>query len=375
MRLPRFEPRLRHVDEAGNITHFAGDKIGSNKGMAWISVDELPGDPPYAELLKAEDREYMERFRNTWANAWRLETMPTDPTSAALIINPATGGKAGQFLLDLIEYPRYSDSFMTVYVGGVRFTGPLAPNDSLGLNETERTDCAGDGGAFDHCTRLFGLYLEELGRRFSCAAHAMNAIGRLGELVTCLANLSEPNPKSLDETLDKHDALADALHTLSLAVARCADTKSAIPASTSPTRAAHKSHRLRAKGYTNLKIASLFNAKAVSLVAKIDNETKKPIFERKRGGGGGIFSVGECKPRTIRDWIRNYPDADHAEPKSGFHAGMLTDPEAIKRAVELWGKYWQCYAAAFYKWRQIHKTAPRHQFRYEPQTIVHMNNI
>ena len=57
MRLSRFDPRLRHVDEAGCITHFAGVKINSGKGIEWISVDDLPGDPPYAELLKAADRE------------------------------------------------------------------------------------------------------------------------------------------------------------------------------------------------------------------------------------------------------------------------------------------------------------------------------
>lgn len=375
MRLSRFDPRLRHVDEAGCITHFAGVKINSGKGIEWISVDDLPGDPPYAELLKATDREYMEHFRNDWANTWRIANIPTEPSNAALFINPSTGGPVGKFLLSLIEYPRYSDSFYAVYVGGVRFTGPLTPNDSLKLTADESVDCAGDGGAFDHCTRQFGLCIKELGKRFNCATLAMNAIGRLGELVTCLASLSEPNPDSFDGILIKHDALADALHALSLAIARCADAKPTSPTPADTASKPHKSHRLRTKGCTNREIAALFNSKAAPLVARIDKEKNKPVYELKRGGGGGVLYVGKCSARTIRDWIKNYPDVNHSEPRCGFHAGMLTDPEALKRAVELWGKYCYNYAKAFFQWRQIHKSAPRSQFRYKPQTIIHNNNL
>ena len=97
MRLCKFDPRLRHVDEAGCITHFAGVKIDSAKGIEWISVDDLPGDPPYVELLKATDREYMEHFRNDWANTWRIANIPPPPTTASncpqtkassIILNP-----------------------------------------------------------------------------------------------------------------------------------------------------------------------------------------------------------------------------------------------------------------------------------------------
>lgn len=137
-----------------------------------------------------------------------------------------------------------------------------------------------------------------------------------------------------------------------------------------------KSHRPRAKECTDEKIAALFNQESVPLVRKCDPETQRVIlYENKRGGGGDILYVGGCSPRTIRSWIKKYPSAQQAEPKSGFHAEMLCNPEAIALAAKKWGEFWRAYAKAFYNWRQIHRDAPSSQFRYKTHTVSHVENI
>ena len=137
-----------------------------------------------------------------------------------------------------------------------------------------------------------------------------------------------------------------------------------------------KFHRPRAKECSDEKLAALFNQEAVPLAKKRDPKTHKVIlFESKRGGGGGIHYVGGCSQRTIRSWIKKYPSVQQAEPKSGFHADMLCDPEAVARAAKRWGAYWRAYAEAFYDWRQIHRDAPYTQFRYKTHTVSHVENI
>ena len=137
-----------------------------------------------------------------------------------------------------------------------------------------------------------------------------------------------------------------------------------------------KFHRPRAKECSDEKLAALFNQEAVPLARKRDPETHKIIlYENKRGGGGGVLYVGGCSQRTIRSWIKKYPSVQQAEPKSGFHADMLCDPEAVVRAAKRWGAYWRAYAEAFYGWRQIHRDAPYTQFRYKDHTVSHVENI
>ena len=137
-----------------------------------------------------------------------------------------------------------------------------------------------------------------------------------------------------------------------------------------------KFHRPRAKECSDEKLAALFNQEAVPLARKRDPETHKIIlYESKRGGGGGVLYVGGCSQRTIRSWIKKYPSVQQAEPKSGFHADMLCDPEAVVRAAKRWGAHWRAYAEAFYDWRQIHRDAPYTQFRYKDHTVSHVENI
>lgn len=137
-----------------------------------------------------------------------------------------------------------------------------------------------------------------------------------------------------------------------------------------------KFHRPRAKECSDEKLAALFNQEAVPLARKRDPETHKIIlYESKRGGGGGVLYVGGCSQRTIRSWIKKYPSVQQAEPKSGFHADMLCDPEAVVRAAKRWGAYWRAHAEAFYGWRQIHRDAPYTQFRYKDHAVSHVENI
>lgn len=137
-----------------------------------------------------------------------------------------------------------------------------------------------------------------------------------------------------------------------------------------PIKGTIKKHLPRAKGVTDAWIAAEFNRHAVALV-KDRSQSKKPIYEKKRGGGGGIYYAGGCTVPTIKVWIRKYPDADNAEPISGFHAGMLTDKKAIENAAKRWGEYYQGYAEAFFEWRKTNKAAPRKDFRYQPIRTVH----
>lgn len=130
-------------------------------------------------------------------------------------------------------------------------------------------------------------------------------------------------------------------------------------------------HRERAKGVTDLWIAQEFSKHAVKLIRGID-EDKKPIYERKRGGNhSGFYEVGLLTESGVRKWINTYPDEHNAEPKSGFHAEMLTDGKAIEAAAKRWGNYWRDYAERFYSWRQVNSSAPRNQFRYKPAQTVH----
>ena len=135
-----------------------------------------------------------------------------------------------------------------------------------------------------------------------------------------------------------------------------------------------KKHRDRAKGVTDEWIASEFNSHALELIRE-KKDDGRIVYEKKRGGGGGNYRVGTCSKRTVQDWIKKYPDAYHVEPKSGFHAGMLTDKKQIEDAARRWEKYWSDYATAFYYWRQVNKYAPREHFRYDPDKIIHQDNI
>ena len=150
------------------------------------------------------------------------------------------------------------------------------------------------------------------------------------------------------------------------------------------TKRKTRTNRERAKGLTDKVIAQLFNQKAVPLIVEyreeevVETRTQRvkkqrcTVYEKRRGGNkNGIYAVGECSERTVRDWIKKYPDEHSAEPHSGFHAGMLLDRRAIEQAAERWGEYWRGYAKAFFDWRQGNRFAPRSQFRYTPEKTVH----
>ena len=130
-------------------------------------------------------------------------------------------------------------------------------------------------------------------------------------------------------------------------------------------------HRERAKGVTGFWIAQKFSSHAIPLIRGKD-EDGKPIYERARGGNhSGYCLKGQLTESAVKKWIKNYPDEHNAEPKSGFHAEMLTDEKAIEAAAKRWGDYWRDYAEQFYLWRQEHPCAPRNQFRYKPAQTVH----
>lgn len=136
-----------------------------------------------------------------------------------------------------------------------------------------------------------------------------------------------------------------------------------------PSPKHHRKHRPRT--LSDHEIAAKFNAYSIELVCGTTQDGR-PIYEKTRGGSGsGRCRVGTCSISTIKNWIKKYPDRSHAEPRSGFHAGMLTDKNAIDAAAKCWGDYWQGYAKAFFEWRITHNHTPRNQFRYNSnQTIL-----
>ena len=166
----------------------------------------------------------MERFRDKWTKAWKLENIPDDPTLASLQINPFTMGPMHDYLLDLIEYPHYTDQRSTVYVGGVKFTGPLAVNNELDLNDSELASCNGNRGAFDFCNQAFSQYITEIGIRFNCIPASTDAFGRFCELIRQFTDIAGPTREELDSILDIHDKLSESLHAFSIAVSS-ADAK------------------------------------------------------------------------------------------------------------------------------------------------------
>ena len=182
---------------------------------------------------------------------------------------------------------------------------------------------------------------------------------------------------------------------LALLTALCNRTNNAPP--NTPTG---KPRRERAKGMSNKSIAAEFNRYAAPLIRKVirnngDNadeisaiaaEAKRKgikfamlqeygglcFYEPKRGGDhSGIKTVGNCTEDTIESWIKKYPDESKPEPKSGFHAGMLTDKAAIEKAAKRRGEYYREYAIAFFHWRELHPHTPFSHFRYTPTQTQH----
>ena len=222
MGLAQFNPFILRVDDKGNITHVVGVPTGPEPPR-WVTVTECKNIPDRPKCTKKEAREYMEHFRDKWALHWRNTDSQFDPATAAIANSPSSGGEVGPFLLALIQYPLFVSPDGTGYIGGTRFTGPLKPNRNLGLSKEDLADCNGDGGAFDYAVRQFGNHILGLGKRYHCTGEAINAIGRLGELVKWLGDFSGITPTVFNETLDRHDALADALQAMCIAIAKQAD--------------------------------------------------------------------------------------------------------------------------------------------------------
>lgn len=129
--------------------------------------------------------------------------------------------------------------------------------------------------------------------------------------------------------------------------------------------------RHRPRTMSNREIAAKFNTCSIKLICRKGHDGEV-VYEKSKGGvKSGVCEVGTCSISTIKSWIRKYPDRSHAEPISGFHAGMLTDENAIDAAAKRWGDYWQEYAKSFFEWRKTHHHTPRNQFRYNSnQTIL-----
>lgn len=189
------------------------------------------------------------------------------------------------------------------------------------------------------------------------------------EVLRGLITLSDLRDMVYDEIRGRHDTFVASLmgcdwQAIANAARNLAEYLSCLGLSPSGNR------RERAKGLTDEWIAGEFNRHSVPLIKAIGGGGK-PIYEKKRGGGGGTYSVGSCSPRSVRGWLKKYPDANTAEPISGFHAEMLTDEKAIKAAAERWGRYYADYAKAFFEWRKRNKFALRKDFRYTPNPTVH----
>ena len=237
MGLAEFDPFISRVDGKGNITHIAGVKRGTSERPQWFPVDILKGNPNYSKLRKAAAREIMERFRDKWATFWQTADVQPDPRKVAVAFSPFSGGKVGEFLLDLIQYPKFITPDDIAYIGGIRFTGPLKPNRKLKLPKEDLAECSTDGGAFDYAVRQFANHVLWLGERLHCSEQAMYVHGRLCDLVKWLGTSSDINIASLDETLNRHDALVDALQSMCAIIAKHADDAVALqeaPPQTSP---------------------------------------------------------------------------------------------------------------------------------------------
>ena len=161
-----------------------------------------------------------------------------------------------------------------------------------------------------------------------------------------------------------------------------------------------KPSRERAPGMDDKTVAGMFNAKAQPLVRRVikNNGDEKGeytaavkesrdkgekggmieayggycIYEPKRGGDrSGYVTYGNLSVAGFRKWLKRHPDQSKRQPDCGFHAGMLADPAALKTCADIWGKHCTEYARQFYEWRQIHRKAPKGQFRFKASQTVH----
>lgn len=137
-----------------------------------------------------------------------------------------------------------------------------------------------------------------------------------------------------------------------------------------PTR---KHHRPMLKGLTYKNVASLYNQCAQPLIRhRLPNGEVE--FEPQRGGHRtGYVVVGSCSVSTIKNWIKEYPNASKVHKHNGFHAGLLEDEDGLKKSVQQWNRYVEDYVRQFEEWRKTHPLAKRSDFRYKKLTMTHRN--
>ena len=380
------------VNSDGRLTHCAASDAG-NLPFHWAEIDPArKPEPTDAQLdslhceadlfgepqIKENIRDALEGFRDIWLSYWALPLpTPFDPSfEAETNLNPLTQSLAKRFANDIVSYPRLLLPSGFVQLGGVQFVGPLRPPKDRPYTARMAPADEANRGAIDLAISLFKEHVRNVGQRCACTCEAIEVMGRFDTLIAWLEDANGFDDSAIANLIDLSNLLDDALHAMSIAVAKTADHASP-PPSPLPRDNTHvtykKSQRDRAKGCSDLEIAAQFHSKCVRLIRKFDKETGRPIYEPRRGTSQ--YLVGTCCERTVRNWIKHHPTEKMPEPISGFHAGMLTDPIAIENATNRWGKYWAGYARAFTKWREIHVSAPANQFRYKPAKILHFEEL
>ena len=382
------------VNADGRLTHCAASDAG-NLPFHWAEIDpKRKPEPTDAQLdslhceadlfgepqIKENIRKDLEGFRDIWVHYWSYPLpTPFDPGfEAETNLNPLTLSLAKRFADAIASYPRILLPSGFVQLGGVQFVGPLRP--PMGKPYIARTIPTEEAnrGAIDFAMSLFKEHIRNVGQRCDCTCEAIEVMGRFDTLIAWLEDANGIDDSDIASLIGLSDLLEDALHAMSIAVAKSATTR---PASspTSPqtdhhsSQGHHNSHRDRLPKLTDQAIANMFSAKSTAYIKGINCETKAPIYETKRGGGTRI--IGKCSARTIRDWLKKHPDANHSEPRSGFHAGMLTDKVALEKAVTNWGRYCLAVAKQFFEWRKTHSATPFSQFRAKFAQIEHWNNL
>lgn len=134
-----------------------------------------------------------------------------------------------------------------------------------------------------------------------------------------------------------------------------------------------KRHIPRLKHLTNEYVALLYNRCAQPLIRRRQANGKFEYEPQRGGHRTGYVVVGSCSVSTIKNWIKEYPNASKVHEHNGFNAGLLEDEDGLKKSVQQWNRYVEDYVRQFEEWRKTHTTAKRSDFRFKKYSTIHRN--